>query len=172
MKKGLVGLFPSAFPIYIIYYIPSVCNLYWFSFQLLSIIMGQDKIKEIIRKFTPSSLHIIFKNLTEHIIFFLMYQSHLMISVKCLRLCGFKSWPWKRPLLSGHYDLGTEGRVWGFFPLIKKGPNLSDFKRKILAIVRYLLLLPVEGSQKYRKDLISSYSTCGQIWLNHFPDDS
>ncbi len=110
MKKGL-GLFPSAFPIYFISYIPSVCNLYWFSLQLLSIIVGQDKIKTIISKFSPSSLHIIFKYLTEYIIFFLTYHSHLMISVKCLRLCGFKLWTWKRPLLSGHYDLGTEGRV-------------------------------------------------------------
>jgi len=38
-----------------------------------------------------------------------------------------------------------------------------------------LLLLVAVGSQKYRKILILSYfhvSTCGQIWLNHFRDDS
>jgi hypothetical protein len=70
-KKGL-GLFPSAFPIYFISYIPSVCNLYWFSLQLLSIILvGQDKIKAIISKLSPSSLHIIFKYLPEYIIFLL-----------------------------------------------------------------------------------------------------
>ncbi len=40
------------------------------------------------------------------------------------------------------------------FPLKKRSPNLPDFKRKILAIVRFLLLVPVVGSQKYRKDLI------------------
>jgi hypothetical protein len=63
------------------------------------------------------------------------------------------------------------------FPFKKKGGAqiCQISKEKILAIVRFLLLVPVVGSQKYRKDLISSYlhvSTCGQIWLNHFPDDS
>jgi len=42
-------------------------------------------------------------------------------------------------------------------------------------MVRFLLLVPV-GSQKYRKIYIFFYfhisSTCGQIWLNHFRDDS
>jgi hypothetical protein len=47
-------------------------------------------------------------------------------------------------------------------------------KKKIIPIARFLLLVPVD-SQKYRKILIFSYfhmSTCDQIWLNHFQDDS
>jgi hypothetical protein len=46
--------------------------------------------------------------------------------------------------------------------------------KNILSIARFSLLVPV-GSKKYKKVLIFSYfhlSTCGQIWLNHFPDDS
>jgi hypothetical protein len=60
------------------------------------------------------------------------------------------------------------------FSTKKNDPNSPDFKKKILQIARFLLLVPV-GSKKYRKDLIFSYlhiSTCSQIWLNHFPDDS
>jgi hypothetical protein len=91
-----------------------------------------------------------------------------MISVKCLRTLQIhKLWTWKRPLLSGHYDLGTEGRVRGF-SIKKKGSQicqiskekfqqLSDFAKNIEWIIFF------------------SYwhiSTCGQIWLNHFPDDS
>jgi hypothetical protein len=57
----------------------------------------------------------------------------------------------------------------------KNGPNSLDFEKIILPTIRLLLLVPV-GSQKYRKIFIFSYfhiSTCGgQIWLNHFWDDS
>jgi hypothetical protein len=52
--------------------------------------------------------------------------------------------------------------------------QIRQISKKNLQIARFLLLVPV-GSQKYRKDFILSYlhiSTCGQIWLNHFPDDS
>jgi hypothetical protein len=57
---------------------------------------------------------------------------------------------------------------------IKKMTQIRQISKKKLQIARFLLLVPV-GSQKYGKDLIFSYlhsSTCGQIWLNHFPDDS
>ncbi len=61
------------------------------------------------------------------------------------------------------------------FSILKKGPNSSDFEKKAFTITRFLLLVPI-GSQKYRKILIFSYFhkilTCGQIWLNHFQDDS
>jgi len=56
----------------------------------------------------------------------------------------------------------------------RNGPNSSDFKKKNLPIARFLLLVPI-NSQKYRKILIFScfhISTCSQIWLNHFRDDS
>jgi hypothetical protein len=56
----------------------------------------------------------------------------------------------------------------------KMSPNSPDFEKITLPIARFLLLVPV-GSQKYRNILIFSYfhnSTCGQIWLNHFQDDS
>jgi hypothetical protein len=51
---------------------------------------------------------------------------------------------------------------------------LPDFGKKILSIARFSLPVPV-GGKKYKKVLIFSYfhlSTCGQIWLNRFPDDS
>jgi hypothetical protein len=56
----------------------------------------------------------------------------------------------------------------------KNGLNSPDFEKKILAIARFLLLVPI-GSQKYKNNLFFSYfhiSTCGQIWLNRFRDDS
>jgi hypothetical protein len=56
----------------------------------------------------------------------------------------------------------------------KMAPNSPDFEIFFLPIARFLLLVPI-GSQKYRKILIFSYfhiSTCGQIWLIHFQDDS
>jgi hypothetical protein len=57
---------------------------------------------------------------------------------------------------------------------MKKFAQIRQIPKNILPIARLLLLVPV-GSQKYKKILIFSYfhiSTCGQIWLNHFPDDS
>jgi hypothetical protein len=57
---------------------------------------------------------------------------------------------------------------------MKKFAQFRQISKMILPIARILLLVPV-GSQKYRKILVFSYfhiSTCGQIWLNHFPDDS
>jgi hypothetical protein len=61
------------------------------------------------------------------------------------------------------------------FSILKKGTNSSDFEKKSFTITRFLLLVPI-GSQKCRKILIFSYFhkilTCGQIWLNHFQDDS
>jgi len=72
MKKGL-GLFPSAFPIYFISYISYIRQLQFLSsLQLPSIIVGQDKIKAIISKFSPSRLHIIFQVPYLRYIFFLM----------------------------------------------------------------------------------------------------
>jgi len=57
----------------------------------------------------------------------------------------------------------------------KKWTKFARFwKKKNLSIARFSLLVPV-GSKKYIKVFIFSYfhlSTCGQIWLNHFPDDS
>jgi hypothetical protein len=56
----------------------------------------------------------------------------------------------------------------------KKWPKFARFWKKILAIARFLLFVPV-GSQKYKKILIFSYfhiNTCDQIWLNHFQDDT
>jgi hypothetical protein len=56
----------------------------------------------------------------------------------------------------------------------KNDPNSPDFEKKILSIARLLLLVPI-SKKIYRKILIFSYvhiSKCGQIWLNHFPDDS
>jgi hypothetical protein len=60
------------------------------------------------------------------------------------------------------------------FSITKNGPKFARLRKKILPIAKFLLLVPV-GSKKYRKILIFSYfhiSTCGQIWLNHFQDDS
>jgi hypothetical protein len=60
------------------------------------------------------------------------------------------------------------------FPPKKNGPNSPDFEKIILPIARLLFLVPV-GSHKYIVIFIFSYfhiSTCGQIWLNHFRDDS
>ncbi len=75
-----------------------------------------------------------------------------------------------RQILTWKIWFGPIGRIFHE----KNGPSSSDFEKKILPITRFLLLVPV-GSQKYRKIFIFSYfhiSTCGQIWLNHFQDDS
>ncbi len=56
---------------------------------------------------------------------------------------------------------------------MKKFAQFRQISKNFLPIAKILLLAPV-GSQKYRKILIFSYfhiRTCGQIWLNHFPDD-
>jgi hypothetical protein len=56
----------------------------------------------------------------------------------------------------------------------KKAQIGHIFKIKILPIAIFLLLVPLQ-SEKYRYFLFFSYfhiSTCGQIWLNHFRDDS
>ncbi len=53
----------------------------------------------------------------------------------------------------------------------KMAPNSPDFEKIILPIARFLLLVPVD-SEKYRFFPYFCISTCGQIWLNHFQDDS
>jgi hypothetical protein len=69
-------------------------------------------------------------------------------------------------------------KIW-FWPIgrifhEKNGSNSPDLGKKILPIARFLFLVPLV-SQKYRNILIFSYfhiSTCDQIWLNHFRDDT
>jgi len=56
----------------------------------------------------------------------------------------------------------------------KKWPKFIRFWKKKSTYHQIFILVPV-GSQKYRIFKIFSYfhiSTCGQIWLNHFGDDS
>jgi hypothetical protein len=55
---------------------------------------------------------------------------------------------------------------------MEKMAQIHQISKKILAITRFLLFVPV-GSKKYRKNMIFSYfhiNTCVQI--NHFRDDS
>jgi len=80
-------------------------------------------------------------------------------------------------LLANFHQIPT-WKIW-FQPIERifherNSPNLPDFEKKILPIARFSLLVPVH-SQKCWRILIFSYfhiSTCGQIWLNHFGDDS
>ncbi len=88
---------------------------------------------------------------------------------------------WLEPafLLLANFRQILTWKIWVPIPIIwrifheKIRPISPDFE-KLSTNRQNFITSSSRGSQKYRKILIFSYfhiRTCGQIWLNHFPDD-